>query len=99
MKLIIAVVRPFLIDRIVAALEDIPDFPGMTVTDSQGFGKIPFTTFEDSLNPLKTCKRIEIAAPDEMAEPIVSSIREHAHTGRNGDGIILVLPLEKSVLI
>ena len=39
MKMIIAVVRPFLIDRIVAALEDTENFPGITVTDAAGFGQ------------------------------------------------------------
>ena len=39
MKLIFAAVRPSMIDRIVAALEEIQDFPGVTVSDTEGFGR------------------------------------------------------------
>jgi nitrogen regulatory protein PII len=34
-----------------------------------------------------------------MVEQIVAAIREHAHTGKKGDGIILVVPIENAVLI
>lgn len=99
MKLITAIVRPFLIDKIVVAFEDIENFPGMTIIDSEGFGQSLGTTPNDALNPFKPNKRIEIAANDEMVEEIVAAIREHAHTGKKGDGIILVTPIENAVLI
>ncbi len=62
MKLIIAIVRPHTIDRIVCALEDIENFPGITVTDVEGFGEKLGTTNHDALNPFKLQKHIEIAA-------------------------------------
>ena len=99
MKMIIAVVRPFTLEKIVTAFEDIENFPGMTVVDSSGFGQRLKTTISDTLDPFKTNKRIEIAANDEMVEQIVSVIREHAHTGKKGDGIIIVMPIEEAVLI
>lgn len=99
MKLIIAIVRPFLIDRIVLALEDIEQFPGATVIDAHGFGERSTHTREEILNPLHHVKQIEIAAPEGMVEHIITVIREHAHTGKKGDGIIYVLPLEEAVLI
>jgi nitrogen regulatory protein PII len=99
MKLIVAVVRPLVIDRLVVALEGIENFPGLTMVDSVGFGQRLRTTFTSQLNPFKPNKRVEIVAPDEMVEQIVAAIREQAHTGKKGDGIIYVLPLEKSVLI
>jgi nitrogen regulatory protein PII len=99
MKLIIAIVRPFLIDRIVVALEDIENFPGATFIDVEGFGPRLRATRDDMLNPLHTRKQIEIAAPDEMVEQIVSVIQEHAHTGKKGDGIIVVVPVKDSVII
>ncbi|MDQ3132492.1 MAG: P-II family nitrogen regulator [Acidobacteriota bacterium] len=99
MKLIIAVVRPHRLDEIVCALEDIEDFPGITVTDVEGFGQRLRTTSYDALNPFKLQKRIEIAANDEVVEPIVAAIRGHAHTGKKGDGIIVVVPIENAVLI
>ena len=99
MKLIIAIVRPFTLDKIVVALEDIENFPGITITDVEGFGQRLRTAGYDSLNPFKLKKQIEIAANDDMVEPIVTAIREHAHTGKKGDGIIMVLPIENAVLI
>ncbi len=99
MKLIIAVVRPHTLDKIVVALENIENFPGITVTDVEGFGQRLRTTVYDSLNPFKLKKQIEIAAGDDMVEQIVAAIREHAHTGKKGDGIIFVVPIEQSVLI
>ncbi len=99
MKLIIAVVRPQMIDRLVVALENIENFPGLTICESEGFGQRLRTTFTSQLNPFKPNKRIEIAANDDMVEQIVTAIREHAHTGKKGDGIIFVLPIEQAVII
>ncbi len=99
MKLIIAIVRPHALDRIVVALEDIENFPGITITDVEGFGQRLRTTTSNSLNPFKLKKQIEIAANNDIVEQIVVAIREHAHTGKKGDGIILVLPIEQAVII
>ena len=59
MKLIIAIVRPFTLDKIVVALEDIENFPGITITDVEGFGHRLRTSAYDSLNPFKLKKQIE----------------------------------------
>ncbi|MEO7539510.1 MAG: P-II family nitrogen regulator [Pyrinomonadaceae bacterium] len=99
MKLIVAVVRPFTIDKIVVAFEDIENFPGLTVSDSEGFGQRMPTHPDDALNPFKANKRIEVAANDEMVAPIVEAIKQNAHTGRKGDGIILVMPIENATRI
>lgn len=98
MKLITAVVRPFVIDRLVVALEDIENFPGLTIVDSEGFGQ-RLKMSADALNPFKPNKRIEIAASDELLEQIIAVIQEQAHTGKKGDGIILVSPIEQSFVI
>ena len=99
MKLIIAFVRPFTIDKIVVALEDIEKFPGITVTDARGFGQRLQTAAYDSLNPFEEKKRIEIACSDEMVEQIVAAIRAQEHTGKKGDGIIVVLPIGNVIRI
>ena len=99
MKLIIAIVRPFTIDKILVALEDIEDFPGITITDVEGFGRRLRTPGYDKLNPFKPKKQIEIIAKDELVEPIIAALRAHAHTGKIGDGMIVVLPLEEVVLL
>jgi len=98
MKLIIAVVRPFVIDRLVVAFENIESFPGVTVTDTEGFG-LRVTTPDDAINPFRPNKRLEIVCADEMAAPIIAAVKEQAHTGRKGDGFVIVLNVEDSALI
>ncbi len=39
MKIITAMVQPFMLSKVTSALEEIDDFPGMTVTDVRGFGR------------------------------------------------------------
>jgi nitrogen regulatory protein PII len=99
MKLITAIVRPFTLDKIVVALEEIERFPGITVSEAEGFGQRLRTDTYDALSPFKVKKRIEIACNDEMVEQIVEAIRSQAHTGKKGDGIILIIPIEDAVLI
>jgi len=94
MKLIVAVVRPFTVEKIVLAFEDIENFPGMTVAESEGFGQV-----HDAIDPFKPYKRIEIACDDERADEIVEAIRSEAHTGKRGDGMIVVVAVEHGVLI
>lgn len=98
MKLVVAIVRTFTVDRIVVAFEGLDNFPGMTVMDTIGFGQ-RVRTAGDDLNPFKPNKRIEIATPDDMVDEIIRIIRENAHTGKKGDGFVIVLPIEKSSLI
>ena len=99
MKLITAIVRPVVLDRLVVGLEEIEDFPGLTVTEASGFGQRIREGVRDTIDPFRANKRVEIVAPDEMVEQVVSVIRSCAHTGRKGDGIVLVGPLESTVLI
>lgn len=99
MKLIAAIVRPFTIEKLVVAFEDIENFPGMTMTDAAGFGHGPRSAAVDALDPFRRNRRIEIVCGDEMVDRIVGVIRNFAHTGKKGDGIIYVMPVEKAVNI
>ncbi len=99
MKLIIAIVRPFTVEKIVTAFENIEGFPGMTLIDSEGFGQRLRMGAYDALDPFKANKRIEIAVGDEMADEIVAAIKHNAHTGKKGDGIITVVPIDAVILI
>jgi nitrogen regulatory protein P-II 1 len=44
-------------------------------------------------------KRLEIACEDEMATSVIAAIRKHAHTGKKGDGLIVVTNIEDLVMI
>lgn len=106
MKMIIAVVQPFMLTKLTRALEDIDDFPGMTITDVHGFGRektqhepgTDHRRIEDVVDFVKKV-RLEIAARDSMAERVVSTIATTAHTGNRGDGKVFVLALEDAIRI
>lgn len=101
MKMIIAVVQPFTLGRVTSALEEIEDFPGMTVFEVRGFGRRVDREGNrvNLLNPYKAKTQIEIVATDESVESIVAAIQKHAHTGNHGDGKIFVVPVERAVRV
>lgn len=89
MKEIRAYVQPFALGKVVQALLEIPDFPGMTVMDCEGFGRRQVEAGQ-SFNPFIAKKRLEIVAEDEMVDLIMDIIIKRAHSGRPGDGRVLV---------
>lgn len=97
-KLIIAVVRPYLLDRIVVALEGIEDFPGITVLDSVGFSS-RLRSDDSSIDPFKPNKTIAVVADRNLAVTIEETIRKYATTGKKGDGIVITCPVNSAVLI
>ena len=106
MKIITAMVQPFMLSKVTSALEEIDGFPGVTVTDVRGFGREKgihahggaHRVVEDFVEYVKKA-RIEIVAPDEMIEQIVDTIVRTAHTGNPGDGKVFVWPVEQAVRI
>ena len=106
MKIITAIVQPFMLSKITHALEEIPGFPGMTVTDARGFGReksahdkgAPHRVIEDFVEYVKKT-RIEIVARDEIVEQIVETVARAAHTGNRGDGKVFVWPVERALRI
>ena len=101
MKMITAMVQPFMLNKVVTALEEIEGFPGMTVTGVRGFGRKMSRHEEHTshIDEFHDKVRIEIVSRDEMAEQIVETIVQFAHTGNDGDGKVFVLPVEQAVRI
>ena len=106
MKIIMAVVQPFMLSKVTRALEEIEGFPGMTVSDVRGFGRekgahaqgAAHRVIEDFVEYIRK-SRIEIVARDEMVDEIVSSIALNALTGNPGDGKVFVWPVERAMRI
>lgn len=106
MKMITAMIQPFMLTKVTRALEEIRDFPGMTVIDVQGFGRekahhdqgTQNSRMEDVVDFVKKV-RIEIATHDDMVDRIVETIVGAAHTGNRGDGKVFVWPLESAVRV
>ena len=101
MKIITAIVQPFMLSKVAGALKQIAGFPGMTLTDARGFGRRQSAHEEHSMHidEFHEKVRIEIVTGDELVERIVRTIAETAHTGNHGDGKVFVSAIEQAVRI
>jgi nitrogen regulatory protein P-II 2 len=102
MKFIIAIIKPFKLDEVRAALTGL-GVQGLTVTEVKGFGRQKGQTeiyrgAEYTVSFLPKIK-IELAVNDDMAEQAVETIQRTANTGRIGDGKIFVLDLLEATRI
>jgi nitrogen regulatory protein P-II 1 len=102
MKLIIAIIKPFKLEEVKAALAEI-SVEGMTVTEVKGFGRQKGHTeiyrgSEYTVDFLPKVK-IEVVVTDEMAVKAVETIVKSAKTGKIGDGKVFVVPIEEAVRI
>lgn len=92
MKEIRAFIQPHKLSHVTMALLQIPDFPGMSVIDCDGFGRERTQHIQD-YKPFLAKKRLEIFAPDALVEIIFETIMNAAHSGNHGDGKIYVLDM------
>ena len=102
MKVIVAVIKPFKLDEVKEAVEDV-GIQGMTVTDARGFGRQRGHTevyrgaeYQVDLIPKI---RIEIAVDDDQVDEVVKAIVNGARTDSIGDGKVWILPAEQVVRI
>lgn len=102
MKLIVAVIKPFKLDEVKEALQEV-GIHGITVTEVRGFGRQKGHTelyrgAEYVVDFLPKVK-IEVAVADNMVERTVEAIINAARTGRIGDGKIFIMPLDEVIRI
>jgi len=102
MKKIEAIIKPFKLDEVKDALNDI-GVTGMTISEVKGFGrqrghKEIYRGAEYQVDFIPKMK-IDVVVDASMADNVVSVISEKAKTGKIGDGKIFVLPLEKVIRI
>lgn len=102
MKLIVAIIKPFKLEEVKAALSEI-GIEGMTVTEVKGFGRQKGHTeiyrgSEYTVDFLPKVK-LEIAIGDELVTKTVDAIVKSAKTGKIGDGKVFVLPLQDVIRI
>lgn len=102
MKKIEAIVKPFKLDDVKEALNDI-GITGMTISEVKGYGrqkghKEIYRGAEYVVDFIPKTK-IEIVVGADQVDKVVSVIRESANTGKIGDGKIFVLPIERIVRV
>lgn len=102
MKKIEAIIKPFKLDEVKEALNQI-GVQGMTVSEVKGFGRQKghaelYRGAEYVIDFLPKIK-IEIAAQDDQVSKVVEVIEKTAKTGRIGDGKIFTTTLEDVIRI
>ena len=102
MKLITAIIKPFKLDEVRAALSAV-GVQGITVAEVKGFGRQKGHTelyrgAEYVVDFLPKVK-VEAAVVDELVDQACEAIENSARTGKIGDGKIFVYDLEQVVRI
>lgn len=102
MKKVEAIVKPFKLDEVKDALNDI-GIQGMTVTEVKGFGRQKGHTelyrgAEYVIDFIPKIK-IEIVTSDSLVQKVVDTVEKVAKTGKIGDGKIFVYAIEDIIRI
>ena len=102
MKKIEAIIKPFRLDEVKVALDEI-GVSGMTVSDIKGCGRQKgFTEFYRGAEyhiPFIPKIKLEIVVNDDLLDKVLETLQEKAKTGNIGDGKIFILPVEETIRI
>jgi nitrogen regulatory protein P-II 1 len=101
-KLLTAVVRPFVVDDIREAMERLAVL-GMTVTEAQGYGRQKghvevYRGAEYSVDFVAKV-RVEILLDDSIVDKALDAVVAACRTGRIGDGKVWVTPVDTVVRV
>ena len=102
MKKIEAIIKPFKLDEVKEALNEL-GIQGMTLSEVKGYGRQKGHTelyrgaeyVVDFIPKLK----IEIVLPDDLVEKAIEAILNSAKTGKIGDGKIFVYNVEEAIRV
>ncbi|MER5182144.1 P-II family nitrogen regulator [Streptomyces sp. NPDC002896] len=97
MKLITAIVKPYRLDEVKTALQEL-GVQGLTVSEASGYGRQRGHTevyrgaeYQVDLVPKV---RIEVVVEDADADPVIDAILQAARTGKIGDGKVWAVPVD-----
>ena len=102
MKKIEAVIKPFKLEEVKLALNDI-GVNGMTISEVKGFGrqrghKEIYRGAEYQVDFIPKVQ-VGLVVDDQMTDSVIEVIQKTAKTGKIGDGKIFVSPLEGAIRI
>jgi nitrogen regulatory protein PII len=102
MKKIEAIIKPFKLDDVKEALNEI-GIKGMTITEVKGYGrqkghKEIYRGAEYVVDFIPKIK-IEIIVAADQTNQVVETIRKSANTGKLGDGKIFITPIEGAIRV
>lgn len=102
MKLITAIIKPFKLDEVKAALETL-GVRGLTISEANGYGRQKGHTevyrgaeYKVDLVPKL---RVEVLVDDDDAEDTIDAVVKAAQTGKIGDGKVWVTGIETVIRV
>src|SRR5215472_17380617 len=102
MRLVTAVIKPFKLDDVKAALETF-GVNGLTVSEASGYGRQRGHTevyrgaeYRVDLVPKA---RIEVLVEDAEADAVIDAVVAAARTGKIGDGKVWAVPVDTAVRV
>ncbi|MGH4028197.1 P-II family nitrogen regulator [Actinomycetota bacterium Odt1-20B] len=102
MKLVTAIVKPFRLDEVKTALQEL-GIHGLTVTEASGYGRQRGHTevyrgaeYQVDLVPKV---RIEVVIEDDDLDAVVDAVVRAARTGKIGDGKVWAVPVDTVVRV
>ena len=102
MKLVTALVKPFKLDDVKEALTQL-GLPGITVTESKGFGRQRGHTevYRGAEYTVEFVPkvRIEVLIDDDAARQVADTIVSAARTGQIGDGKVWISPVDTIIRV
>ena len=102
MKLVTAIIKPFKLDDVRAALSEI-GVSGMTVTEVKGFGRQRGHTElyrgAEYVVDFVPKTRIEVAVRADLVDQVTEAIVKAAKTGKVGDGKIFITDIDRVIRI
>ncbi|HEX4025587.1 MAG TPA: P-II family nitrogen regulator [Steroidobacteraceae bacterium] len=102
MKLVTAIIKPFKLDEVRAALSEI-GVSGMTVTEVKGFGRQRGHTElyrgAEYVVDFVPKTRVEVAVGSELVDQVVEAFLKVARTGKVGDGKIFITDIGRAIRI
>jgi nitrogen regulatory protein P-II 1 len=102
MKLVTAIIKPFTLDDVKGALEQLGVL-GMTVSEVQGYGRQKGHTevyrgAEYSVDFVPKIK-VEVVVDDAAVDKVLEAVVEAARTGKIGDGKVWVTPVDAVIRV
>jgi nitrogen regulatory protein P-II 1 len=102
MKMINVIVRPFMLEPVRAALDDL-GIRGMTVSEVQGYGRQKGHTevyrgAEYEMDFLAKA-RVEILVEDSQADAVIDAVLPAARTGKIGDGKLWITTVDRVIRV
>lgn len=103
MKEIKAIIQPFMLEKVLEALDELEGLPGLTVSDVRGWGRSRAANAKDTAEVARHAfaakTKIEIVVGDALVDQVIGIIVKAAHTGHIGDGKVFVHQLDDATKI